>query len=64
MDSRLKAKAKLNLGEGLIGQAIKGGNVIHLENAPNSYVSISSGLGESPASHILIVPLKDSGIVY
>ncbi len=64
MDSRLKAKAKLNLGEGLIGQAIKGGNVIHLENAPNSYVSISSGLGESPASHILIVPLKYRGIVY
>jgi len=64
MDQRLKAKSKLNVGEGLIGQAIKNGECIHLENAPNSYVSISSGLGEAPASHILIVPLRYRGKVY
>ncbi|HNS12413.1 MAG TPA: response regulator [Bacteroidia bacterium] len=64
MDQRLKAKSKLSLGEGLIGQAIKNDECIHLENAPNSYVSIGSGLGEAPASHILIVPLRHRGKVY
>lgn len=64
MDARLKAKTKLVMGEGLVGQAIKNESTIHLENAPNTYVSISSGLGEAPASHILIVPLKYRGSVY
>ncbi len=64
MDQRLKAKSKLALGEGLIGQAIKNGSSIHLQNAPGNYVSISSGLGEAPASHVLIVPLKYRGEVY
>ncbi len=64
MDERLKAKSKLGMGEGLVGQVIKSGNCIHMENAPNSYISISSGLGEAPASHVLIVPLKYRGEVY
>ncbi len=64
MDKRLKAKRRMDLGEGLVGQAIKDGASIHLENAPHNFVKITSGLGAGPASHVLIVPLKYRGEVY
>ncbi len=45
------------LGEGLLGQAASDGRVISLEDAPASFLRISSGLGEADAAHVLLLPV-------
>ena len=57
-------KQQIKMGEGLIGQAMKDQSMIHLKNAPGDYLKIGSALGESQASHVLIVPLKHHGEIY
>jgi signal transduction histidine kinase/CheY-like chemotaxis protein len=64
VSDKMKARNVIEYGEGLIGQAIKEGEVIYLQDAPSSYTLISSGLGNMPASHILIIPLKHHDKVY
>ncbi|HRH64859.1 MAG TPA: response regulator [Bacteroidia bacterium] len=64
LDERAKAKKRIEIGEGLVGQAVKQGTPIYLMNAPSAYATINSGLGESPASHVVIIPLKHHGTVY
>lgn len=64
LDERAKARRRIELGEGLIGQSVKNGTPIILSNAPSSYASINSGLGESPATQLIIIPLKYHGVVY
>ena len=59
-----KAKSIIQDGDGLIGQAIKDGEVLYMQDAPSTYTFISSGLGCSPANQILIIPLKHHGKVY
>lgn len=59
-----KAKLNIQVGKGLVGQAIKDGEVKYIQGAPDSYTFISSGLGSAPASQILIIPLKHHGKVY
>lgn len=64
LDERAKAKKRIEIGEGLVGQSVKQGTPIYLQNAPSAYATINSGLGESPASHVVIIPLKHHGVVY
>lgn len=64
MHDKVKARNVLDYGEGLIGQAIKDGEVIYLQDVPSSYTIIGSGLGSMPASHVLIIPLKHHDKVY
>ncbi|NPA44391.1 MAG: GAF domain-containing protein [Chlorobi bacterium] len=56
---RMKALNKtIPLGEGLVGMCAIEGNTIWVNNVPDDYMDIESGLGEAPPTNILIVPLK------
>ncbi|MCX6290876.1 MAG: response regulator [Bacteroidetes bacterium] len=64
MDENQSARKKIEMGEGLIGQALKNKETIYLKDVPLGYLSINSGLGKASASHILIIPLSHRGEIY
>ncbi|UJF32718.1 response regulator [Paenibacillus hexagrammi] len=45
-------------GEGLVGQCALENRIFHLTEVPNGYISISSGLGASNPSSLLIAPVE------
>lgn len=56
---RRKYKIKeVFVGEGLVGQCVVEQQTIYLNDVPNDYINITSGLGKSTPRSILIVPLK------
>ncbi|OEU85967.1 histidine kinase [Streptomyces abyssalis] len=50
-------------GESLIGTAAQEARTILVENAPPGYLKISSGLGEAPPAHVIVLPVVFEGTI-
>jgi hypothetical protein len=49
---------KYEFGEGLIGQSAAGAKTLYVDEVPEGYVKILSGLGSASPRYLLIVPMK------
>ncbi len=63
LNRKIRTATPLELGEGLVGQAIVSNRRIHLDNLKDPYFTIESGLGSSKACSVLILPLYAGGQV-
>jgi len=50
-------------GEGLIGQAAVSGRALYVDDVPEGYIKIVSGLGSASPKYLLIVPMKHNNAV-
>ena len=57
-DKKKHEEKTIKPGQGLIGQAFIEQKTIRLKRIPEDYVRITSGLGETTPSYLVIVPLK------
>jgi GAF domain len=55
---------KIFPGEGLVGRSIQENETIYINEVPENYLTIKSGLGEREPVSILIVPLRLNDIAY
>ena len=51
---------RVELGQGLVGQCFLEGESTYISNIPEEYVNITSGLGGTNPTTLLIVPLKNN----
>ena len=49
--------------EGLVGQAALEKRVLQLDNLPDNYLQVTSGLGQGSPRHVLVVPVHNDGQV-
>lgn len=56
-------KREIDVGEGLIGQAFLEKDYIYMTEVPDTYVRITSGLGEARPRAVLIMPLMENDVV-
>jgi hypothetical protein len=57
-DKRKWIEQKIEIGNGLIGQAYLEGTPVILKQVPPEYVNITSGLGQAAPRYIVIIPMK------
>ena len=62
-DRRKYVGKRIDVGDGLIGQAYLEGETVLLTEIPQGYTAITSGLGESTPRCLLLVPMKYNGKV-
>jgi methyl-accepting chemotaxis protein len=55
---------RIEVGEGLVGQAYLQGTTVLLKEVPEDYYEIVSGLGNSKPKNVLIVPMKVNQSVF
>lgn len=60
---RRALKAEMELNEGLMGRCFLEEETIYINDLPETYIKITSGLGESTPRSILLVPLKSENDV-
>ena len=54
---------RFNFGDGMVGQVAKGGTAIYIDDIPENYFQVSSGLGHALPKYIAVLPLKKGGDV-
>jgi hypothetical protein len=52
---------KFDLGEGLIGQSAAEGKTLYIDEVPEGYMKIASGLGMASPRYLFIVPIVQDG---
>jgi methyl-accepting chemotaxis protein len=57
-ERRKKMHARLEMEEGLIGQCVLEKDLLYIEEVPDDYINITSGLGKKTPTCILIAPIK------
>jgi CHASE3 domain sensor protein len=57
-DKRKWVEKRVEIGNGLVGQAFLEGEITQLRDVPNGYTHITSGLGDATPKYLVIVPLK------
>lgn len=57
-DKKKWIEQRIDIGEGLVGQAYLEGDTVQLKDIPPGYTKITSGLGDSTPRHLVIAPLK------
>jgi CHASE3 domain sensor protein/putative methionine-R-sulfoxide reductase with GAF domain len=57
-DKKKFIEKRVNIGEGLIGQAFMERSTVVLKEVPKGYTHITSGLGEATPNHVMIVPMQ------
>jgi PAS domain S-box-containing protein len=63
-DRRKFTDQQVKWGDGLIGTCAMEQKVIHIKSIPDSYISVTSGLGESNPDSLLIVPMQYENEIY
>jgi len=63
-DRKKYNKKRIDISEGLIGRAAFEKNIIYIDEIPDNYVDITSGLGYANPSILLIAPLIVNDVVY
>ncbi len=57
-ERRKYADERIEIGEGLIGACVWEKETVYMDEVPESYVNITSGLGKATPKYLLLVPLK------
>ena len=57
------APARVRVGEGLLGQSARTGELLRVDSIPQGYLSVGSALGGAEPRELLIVPAKADGEV-
>ena len=63
-DEKKHIDTKIFIGEGLVGQAVLEREAIYINDVPESYVHISSGLGDASPKCVIILPLMYNDEVF
>jgi PAS domain S-box-containing protein len=63
-DRRKFADQQIKWGDGLVGTCALEQKIIHLSHVPESYITVTSGLGETKPDSLLIVPMQYEGQIY
>ncbi|RKN71254.1 ATP-binding protein [Paenibacillus ginsengarvi] len=57
-DENASFASSFRLGEGLVGQCAKDGNIVTVDDVPPGYVRIRSGIGEAPPTQLIVYPIR------
>ena len=61
---RERLAEKLLLGEGLVGQAARSRELLHVRNVPPGYLPVTSSTGQANPTELLLAPAVERGEVY